>query len=33
VEDRIGSESLESLKELRRRLAEDIDGGQGRPPD
>lgn len=33
VEDRIGSESLERLKELRRRLAEDNEGGPGRPPD
>src|SRR5680860_817384 len=32
VEDRIDSESLESLRELRRRLEEDSGGGRSRPP-
>ncbi|MHB9150488.1 MAG: NYN domain-containing protein [Thermoleophilia bacterium] len=32
VEDRIDPESLEHLKELRKRLEEDPGGGRGRPP-
>ena len=32
VEDRIDPDSLESLKELRKRLEETPEGGRGRPP-